>query len=117
MTRREFTMDDGLFFAKCSGDYNPIHLDPVASRRFMFGEPIVHGLHTVLWALDVWLGDKKNENVKIVSLNVSFPKAVVLNKTVFCKFAKEFDDQAVLEIIQNDVVCSKIKLHNQIHQS
>tara|TARA_B110000240_G_scaffold186172_1_gene222473 strand:+ start:299 stop:481 length:183 start_codon:yes stop_codon:yes gene_type:complete len=59
MTRREFTMDDGLFFAKCSGDYNPIHLDPVASRRFMFGEPIVHGLHTVLWALDVWLGDKK----------------------------------------------------------
>jgi hypothetical protein len=116
MTRREFTIDDGMFFAKCSGDYNLIHIDPVASRRFMFGEPIVHGLHTVLWALDIWLGDKENKNVKIVSLNVSFPKAVVLNKTVVCKLAKEFDDQAVLEIIQNDVVCSKIKLKYSLDQ-
>ena len=116
MNRREFTIDDGQFFAKCSGDYNPIHLDPVVSRRFMFGEPIVHGLHSVLWALDVWLGYKENECVKIVSLNVSFPKAVVLNKTVICKFVKEFDDQAVLEIIQNDVVCSKIKLKFSLGQ-
>ena len=110
MTKREFTINDGLFFAKCSGDYNPIHLDPIISRRFMFGEPIVHGLHTVLWALDVWLSDKETENVEIVSLNVSFPKAVVLNKPVVCKFAKELDDQVELKIIQNDIVCSKIKL-------
>jgi hypothetical protein len=39
-------------FAHLSGDYNPIHTDPIAARRFPFGRPVVHGMHTVLDALD-----------------------------------------------------------------
>ena len=110
MIRRKFNMNDGLFFAECSGDYNPIHIDPIVSRRFMFGEPIVHGLHMVLWALDVWFDKNELANVKIDTLNVTFPKAVVLEKTVTYKLVKEEEDLAVIEIAQNDVVCSKIKL-------
>src|SRR5580658_10456419 len=52
---RVFSADDQLAFARLSGDYNPIHLDPVAARRLLFGQPVVHGMHTLVWALDVWL--------------------------------------------------------------
>lgn len=39
-------------FAKVSGDWNPIHLDKVAARRTALGRPLVHGMHTVLCALE-----------------------------------------------------------------
>jgi hypothetical protein len=109
MNKRKFTINDGQFFAKCTGDYNPVHIDPIVSRRYMFGEPIVHGLHVVLWALEVWFGHK-DEYVKLISLNVSFPKAVVLEKTTVCNLINESDNQSTIEVSQNDVVCAKIKL-------
>jgi len=44
--------EDQRRFAELSGDHNPLHLDPVTSRRLLFGGPVVHGVHLVLWALD-----------------------------------------------------------------
>jgi acyl dehydratase len=49
---RLFTLEDQRAFARASGDANPLHVDPVAARRTMFGAPVVHGVHLVLWALD-----------------------------------------------------------------
>jgi NAD(P)-dependent dehydrogenase (short-subunit alcohol dehydrogenase family) len=39
-------------FAAFSGDRNPIHTDPLAARRTPAGLQVVHGVHTVLWALE-----------------------------------------------------------------
>jgi hypothetical protein len=39
-------------FAELSGDRNPMHMDPVAARRTQPGAPVVHGVHTLLWALE-----------------------------------------------------------------
>lgn len=39
-------------FAAFSGDRNPMHMDPVAARRTQAGQQVVHGVHTLLWALD-----------------------------------------------------------------
>jgi hypothetical protein len=50
---RRFDMEDQRRFAELSGDYNPMHLDPVAARRTIAGQPVVHGMHTLLWALEV----------------------------------------------------------------
>jgi acyl dehydratase len=52
MAERTFTSDDQLAFAKLSGDRNPLHMDPVMARRLLFGQPIVHGLHALLWGAD-----------------------------------------------------------------
>lgn len=49
---RRFTLQDQLAFAALSGDRNPIHVDPVQARRLLFGGPVVHGAHLVLWSLD-----------------------------------------------------------------
>ncbi|MGA2796674.1 MAG: SDR family oxidoreductase [Thermoguttaceae bacterium] len=47
-----FDLADQRRFASLSGDYNPLHLDPVYSRRLLFGCPVVHGAHLVLYALE-----------------------------------------------------------------
>jgi hypothetical protein len=52
MIEKRFNLEDQRRFAALSGDYNPLHLDPVYSRRLMFGCPVVHGVHLVLYALD-----------------------------------------------------------------
>lgn len=39
-------------FARLSGDYNPLHVDPVYARRLQFGHPVIHGVHHLLRAWD-----------------------------------------------------------------
>jgi len=52
ISRNGFTMEDQESFARLSGDRNPIHMDPVAARRTQAGEPAVHGVHLLLWAME-----------------------------------------------------------------
>ncbi|NRF66506.1 hypothetical protein HLB44_05885 [Aquincola sp. S2] len=47
-----FGADDQRRFAALSGDVNPMHMDPVAARRLITGRPVVHGIHTLLAALE-----------------------------------------------------------------
>ena len=53
--RRRFQAADQDAFAHLSGDHNPLHVDPVAARRLIFGGPVVHGIHLLLWALDAFV--------------------------------------------------------------
>jgi NAD(P)-dependent dehydrogenase (short-subunit alcohol dehydrogenase family) len=47
-----FGARDQRSFARLSGDFNPVHLDPGVARRIVTGEPIVHGMHLLLRALE-----------------------------------------------------------------
>ena len=47
------TLDDSHEFAQLSGDFNPLHLDPVAARRSMFGGTVAHGMHVALRACEL----------------------------------------------------------------
>lgn len=38
-------------FAQLSRDRNPMHMDAVKARRTQAGQPVVHGVHTLLWSL------------------------------------------------------------------
>ncbi len=52
LAERSFSALDQDSFAALSGDYNPMHVDPVAARRTPAGAPVVHGVHGLLWTLD-----------------------------------------------------------------
>jgi hypothetical protein len=51
----EVTLDNEAHerFATLSGDFNPMHMDAVAARRTQAGARVVHGVHSLLWLLDV----------------------------------------------------------------
>lgn len=68
MKLRTFTSEDQDMFAQLSGDYNPIHMDAVAARRYLFGSPIVHGIHSLFWGLDSWLeGIEGNVDLRVIN--------------------------------------------------
>ncbi len=75
-----FCLEDQNAFARLSGDHNPIHIDPIAARRLLFGEPVVHGLHLVLWALEGIVKPGNTSGLRRVK--ASFAKPVALGVPV-----------------------------------
>ena len=55
----QFDLREQELFASLSGDFNPIHLDQVASRRLMYGHIVVHGIHLTLKGIDQFI-EKRN---------------------------------------------------------
>lgn len=49
---RRFTTADQDWFARLSGDVNPLHVDAAWAARNFPGEQVVHGVHALLWALE-----------------------------------------------------------------
>jgi NAD(P)-dependent dehydrogenase (short-subunit alcohol dehydrogenase family) len=80
LASRQFSRSDQLAFASLSGDVNPIHLDPVAARRTVAGQCIVHGMHSLLWALDMLA----RTLVAARAVRVRFLKPVFLDEEVRC---------------------------------
>ncbi len=81
MISRAFTLEDQLAFADFSGDYNPIHIDTIAARRSIFGTPVVHGVHLLLWALERWLLNK-TLNIELFSIEADFQTTTRIGEEV-----------------------------------
>ncbi|RYD86011.1 MAG: SDR family NAD(P)-dependent oxidoreductase [Verrucomicrobiaceae bacterium] len=52
MRKLAISLQDSQAFARLSGDFNPLHVDPVAARRLQFGACVVHGVHVSLAMLE-----------------------------------------------------------------
>jgi NADP-dependent 3-hydroxy acid dehydrogenase YdfG len=86
---RVFTHDDQLRFAGLSGDWNPIHVDPLAARRTPYGQ-IVHGIHALAWVLDQHASDPRASPP--ARLRVAFLKTIRLQDEVRIARRAEGDD-------------------------
>jgi len=75
-----FTAADQRAFARLSGDFNPVHLDPVAARRVVAGEPIVHGMHLLLRALDAHF--KRTRASRSWGLSARFLRPALLGESI-----------------------------------
>jgi acyl dehydratase len=75
----EFTISADLSdaFARASGDYNPLHLDPVYARRTQFGGSVVHGIHLLLAALDRVAGSGVLTGLEPQECSVTFNNPVL----------------------------------------
>lgn len=78
---RLFTEADQRAFACLSGDWNPLHVDPVAARRLLPGRAVVHGVHLLLWAMDVSLASRA-ESLRLRSLSADFRRMVGVDEPV-----------------------------------
>lgn len=84
LASRNFTFDDQALFAGLAGDFNPIHLDPIAARKTQAGTAVVHGIHATLWALDK-LVELSVVTEEIVSLKVQFRNFIPIDRQVELK--------------------------------
>jgi acyl dehydratase len=109
LKHRTFTVRDQLAFAELSGDYNPLHVDPVAARRLLFGAPVVHGIHSLLWALDAW-SEGPGGPIEIRSLKCAFPKPIRVGEEVRLSLKSQDHSHVKLQLIVGEAVMTKIDL-------
>ncbi len=86
-----------------SGDFNPMHLDPLAARRTVAGAPVVHGIHAALWALET-LVNAGYVQKSIAKLAVRFPKFTYAGAAAILHLARMSDSSLKAKIVSDGVV-------------
>jgi predicted DNA-binding WGR domain protein len=112
LSTKSFTLKDQLAFAELSGDHNPMHIDPIEARRTIFGEPVVHGIHGLLWALAQY------EQISIIALKDlkgNFHKPITLNTEVTCKWEKLGNLKFAVKISTADKLFTSLQVTFQDH--
>lgn len=109
MKSRKFTPDDQMMFAKLSGDFNPLHIDAIVARRLLFGGPVVHGIHSVLWGWNCWL-ENTIGNIEICSLKASFPKPIKVDEEVGVSWDEKGDGCVVINVLSAGLVCATVEI-------
>ena len=66
-------------FIDFSGDKNPIHLCQNYSRKTIYGQILVHGIHAVLWSLELLTRKKIYFN----NLDIRFLRPIFLKEKIF----------------------------------
>jgi len=111
LASRTFTVGDQIRFAAVSGDHNPMHLDPVAARRTQAGVPVVHGIHLLLWALDV-LAQLNFGQLPARRVTARFNRFVAIDEVVAVVRAKRNEANArfdlVLDLVTDGLTVAQI---------
>jgi acyl dehydratase/NAD(P)-dependent dehydrogenase (short-subunit alcohol dehydrogenase family) len=96
-------------FASLSGDFNPMHMDPVAARRVLFGAPVVHGVHTTLWMLNE-VGRRRLVTVGLKDLQVRFAKPIHLEDAVTLSFDSRSESAITAKALVDGVATTTLRL-------
>lgn len=91
---KTFTAESHERFLRLSNDYNPIHADPITSRRAPSGGSIIHGVHTLLWTLDC-LAQTNLYRPGLKGLKVQFLKPAYINDTVHLEITRSASNASV----------------------
>jgi len=104
---RQFSLADQLQFAAVTGDHNPMHVDFLQARRTQAGEPVVHGIHMLLWALDS-LRTAQPDLPRLRGLRAQFNKFVYLGEKVEAAVVQQLPTGLRLVLSVNGAARSKL---------
>lgn len=107
LASRTFGMDDQVAFARLSSDWNPMHLDHAFARRSQMGAPVVHGIHTLVWAADAVL---RSAPFKIANIRVRFLQPLYLDETASFRICDRTDARIEIEVVAANTVVASINL-------
>jgi acyl dehydratase/NAD(P)-dependent dehydrogenase (short-subunit alcohol dehydrogenase family) len=96
-------------FAFFSGDRNPWHMDAIAARRTQAGRPVVHGMHAVLWALEVLASDNALHE-SLAQINVDFNRFIYVGEEVALDVTRRNGEGIKLKLRVNGLVVTSLKL-------
>lgn len=104
---KTFTDQDQRGFATASRDWNPMHVDAVAARRLLSGRQVVHGIHTLIHALNLWSRDGP-----VGALRVACNFANPVNVGDRAVFSQVDDDGGRVRIMAtvDDLVCTEVTI-------
>jgi 3-hydroxybutyryl-CoA dehydratase len=84
-TSKLITEQDILTFAELSTDKNPLHIDPVAASKGMFGRQVAHGI-LVSGLISAVLGTKlPGEGSVYLGQDLKFKRPVFIGDTITAK--------------------------------
>ncbi len=106
---RVFTWQDQLDFAAFSGDANPLHVDPIAARRTQAGAPVVHGIHSLLWAIDS-LADYRQDLKPVAAIKAHFAKMIYVGDQVDVRLGKATDSTLRVDLSVGDIEVAALTL-------
>jgi hypothetical protein len=106
-----FRSYDQNIFADFSGDRNPIHINKEYARRAPVGAPIVHGIHVVLWALNLLVG---KHNIFFKEIFVKFHYPIYLDEMVSCRLN---NGKTKIEVYSENIIYVSISLTVASHMN
>jgi acyl dehydratase len=109
LATRTFAEDDQRAFADLSGDFNPLHMDPLATRRTQAGAVVVHGVNGALWAIDK-LAELGLLADTAVSLTVQFKKFVYVGDEVDLKLLRRDQKSVVAELWRDSLATTTLSV-------
>ena len=89
------TLEESLLFAEASGDFNPLHVDPIAARRTQFGGTVVHGIHALLRSLDVIIEHQGWSEWAPLALTATFSNPIHTGTSFTVRWTVDADQQRV----------------------
>ena len=105
---KTFAMEDQRLMADWSGDHNPMHVNALAARRLLTGQPVVHGVHLVMEALARWQPHARGPAVR--ALRADFSKPVSVGDPVDFQ-AQQRGDKLVLTASVGGLAHMSVELH------
>jgi len=109
MDERQFIFEDQEAFAKLSGDFNLMHMDIAMARRTMLGNVVVHGIHSLLWAMDNWC-KKRKKLMQLTTLRVEFGQAVKLDEVITLHVSKDEDNYIEFMLQSKSVTVATVSM-------
>jgi uncharacterized protein YidB (DUF937 family) len=97
LAERTFDFGDQKRFATLSGDWNPIHVDPVRARRTQAGGVVVHGIHVLLWALDAF-ASRHPDLLPLRGCRMRFSRFVLVGEHVYATVEQTTSRNALLTV-------------------
>lgn len=104
---RRFTRENQQQFAELSGDFNPLHVDPLMARRTLAGSPAVHGVNAVLWSLESWVTTLQTA-VSLRSLDARFLRPIPVDADIELSVTCESDDHATMSLAVGPTIVATI---------
>ena len=106
--RRIFDAADQQAFAVLSGDHNPMHMDAGAARRTPAGACVVHGVQSMLWALEALAATLPLDRLR--ALDADFAQFLYLGEAATLHVVKSGDTDARIELRAGDTRISQYVL-------
>jgi acyl dehydratase/NAD(P)-dependent dehydrogenase (short-subunit alcohol dehydrogenase family) len=105
---KTYSQQEQLLFAEASGDFNPMHMDPIAARRLLSGQQVVHGVHTLLSALERWHNDS---GVSLQRVRCGFVSPVSVGDTVVFIQTESGPDETTLVASVDGLTCTEVAIN------